>query len=59
MYIHLTSIFASTDSDLAGYDSCIARHFNISPCLSLVVGICTTDAADHVRGLSGSVAFVC
>lgn len=58
-YLHLTSILASTTTDFAAYDSCIAKHFNISPCLSRVVGICTTDAADHVRGLSGSVAFVC
>lgn len=29
------------------------------PWRSRVAGICTTDAADHVRGLSGSVAFVC
>lgn len=28
------------------------------PCRSRTAGTCTTDAADHVRGLSGSVAFV-
>lgn len=57
-YSHLTSIFASTATDLAAYDSCMATHFNFSPCRSRAVGICTTDATAHVRGLSGSVAFV-
>lgn len=57
-YSHLTSIFASTGTDLAGYDSCMATHFNFSPCRSRAVGIWTTDDTAHVRGLSGSVAFV-
>lgn len=58
-YLHLTSSRASTATDRAEYDSWSARHFRIAPWRSLLAGICTTDAADHVLGLSGSVEFVC
>lgn len=59
VHLHLISNFASTDVDLDEYDSWMATHFSPLLCLSLLVGICTTEVADQVLGLSGSVLFVC
>lgn len=58
-YLHLTSNLASTDNDLAAYDSWIATHFMVSPWRSRVAGICTIDVADHVRLLPVSRLFIC
>lgn len=52
------SSFASTDVDLEEYDSWMATHFSPLRWRSLFVGIWTTEVADQVLGLSGSVLFV-
>lgn len=57
-YLHLTSNFASTDNDLAAYDSWSATHFIVSPWRSRFAGIWTIDVADHVRLLPVSRLFV-
>jgi hypothetical protein len=56
---HFTSSRPSTAIERAAYDSCSAKHLMWTPCRSFDAGICTTEAADQVRGLSGSVALVC
>ena len=56
-HLHFMSSFASTAIFLKEYVVCVAWHLIIEWCLSRNAGICTTDIAAQVLGLSGSVTF--